>query len=189
MDKLDLKTNYKLVENVEKNGVELYFDSIPNKKERELLKNNGYKWHNLKKCWYKSNNYKVVRKSDTKEKAKTNAYGVKVGDVFFASWGYEQTNNDFFRVKELRGSKQVIVQEVCLGIVEQQATGPDARDVKYDPKDWAISSYSSFIKDNEKGEAKLVQISKYNNEPYIKISSFANAYLYQGEKVYNSWYY
>lgn len=51
-----IKTNYKLVENTEKNGIELYFDDIPTKEERDILKNNGYKWHNVKKCWYKSNN-------------------------------------------------------------------------------------------------------------------------------------
>ena len=51
-----IKTTYKQIENVEKNGIELYFDGIPTKEERDILKENGYRWHNIKKCWYKSNN-------------------------------------------------------------------------------------------------------------------------------------
>lgn len=47
-----LKTNYKEVENKEKQGVELYFETIPTAEERTILKNNGYKWNNAKKCWY-----------------------------------------------------------------------------------------------------------------------------------------
>jgi len=34
------------------NSIELYFDSIPNKETRETLKNVGYRWHGVKKCWY-----------------------------------------------------------------------------------------------------------------------------------------
>ena len=48
-----IKTTYKQIENVEKNGIELYFDGIPTKEERDILKENGYRWHNIKKCWYK----------------------------------------------------------------------------------------------------------------------------------------
>lgn len=47
-----LKTNYKKVENKEKQGIELYFDSIPSSEERNLLKEQGYRWNNQKKCWY-----------------------------------------------------------------------------------------------------------------------------------------
>ena len=49
---MDIKTNYKEVINEEKQGKELYFDTIPTKEEREELKQNGYKWNNAKKCWY-----------------------------------------------------------------------------------------------------------------------------------------
>jgi len=50
---MELTTIYKEVKNEEKNGIELYFEAIPTKEEREALKANGYKWHNAKKCWYK----------------------------------------------------------------------------------------------------------------------------------------
>lgn len=50
---MKLTTTYKEVKNEEKNGIELYFDAIPSKEEREQLKSDGYKWNNAKKCWYK----------------------------------------------------------------------------------------------------------------------------------------
>lgn len=50
---MNIKTNYKEVKNEEKNGIELYFEAIPTKAEREELKINGFRWHNVKKCWYR----------------------------------------------------------------------------------------------------------------------------------------
>lgn len=49
---MELKTKYIEKRNEEKQGIELYFEGIPTKEEREQLKANGYKWHNAKKCWY-----------------------------------------------------------------------------------------------------------------------------------------
>lgn len=62
----NIKTKYEERTNTEKNGIELYFEDIPTPEERNILKNNGYKWHSVKKCWYKSNNYdnnKTVEKT------------------------------------------------------------------------------------------------------------------------------
>lgn len=38
---------------------------------------------------------------------------VKVGDILYASWGFEQTNINFFKVVALKGKKSFIVREVC----------------------------------------------------------------------------
>lgn len=65
---MNIKTNYKEVRNEEKNGIELYFQSIPTPEERKELKENGYKWHGVKKCWYRSENYtKTEKKAELKE--------------------------------------------------------------------------------------------------------------------------
>lgn len=129
-------------------------------------------------------------KPKTKEEIKRN-HNVKVGDVFYASWGYEQTNLDFFLVTELVGTQSVRVLPVFLNEIEEETMSHGmARDVKFDIKDYAIDTRSVFINDCEKGDLKRVQVSKWgNNEEYIKISSFANAYKYHGQKLYESWYY
>lgn len=51
----------RIVENVEKKGLELYFDGKPIKKVRDVLKLNGFRWHNVKKCWYAKKSDNVVK--------------------------------------------------------------------------------------------------------------------------------
>mgnify|MGYP003296934649 CR=1 FL=1 len=58
---MEIKTIYKEVANEEKNGTELYFETIPTKAEREELKRNGYRWHSVKKCWYRKNTSEVKK--------------------------------------------------------------------------------------------------------------------------------
>ncbi len=40
-------------------------------------------------------------------------HSVKVGDVFYTSWGYDQTNVEYFQVVALRGAKQILVREIA----------------------------------------------------------------------------
>lgn len=79
---MKLKAKYKEIKNEEKQGIELYFETIPDYADRKELKENGYKWHNVKKCWYKKENVNIVKKA---EKI-INELGVKVGDIFESSW-------------------------------------------------------------------------------------------------------
>ena len=39
-------------ENIEHKGLELYFDGKPSADILDILKGNGWHWHNTKKCWY-----------------------------------------------------------------------------------------------------------------------------------------
>lgn len=50
-----------ILENKEKKGLELYFDEKPNKKVRDMLKLNKFRWHNVKKCWYAKKSDSVVK--------------------------------------------------------------------------------------------------------------------------------
>ncbi len=40
-------------------------------------------------------------------------HALKVGDILYSSWGYDQTNIDFYQVIELRGKTQVILRELA----------------------------------------------------------------------------
>lgn len=51
--------------------------------------------------------YLVIREQPTQ-----NAEGVHVGDLFYASWGYEQTNIDYFQVVALKGAHTAVLREV-----------------------------------------------------------------------------
>ena len=41
-----------------------------------------------------------------------NAHGVHVGDLFYDSWGYEQTNIDFYQVVGLKGKATAIIRKI-----------------------------------------------------------------------------
>ena len=185
-----------MVLNKEFNGIELYFKEKPCKEILEILKANKWRWHSLKKCWFaknNSNNMEIAEKinggeiKDIKAAEKVNELGIKVGDIFYMSWGYEQTNVDFFRVKELKGKTQVVLQEVYLKITEEDACGGMSADRKYDGQNYKLVENSCFVKDNDKGMIKKVLGTK--ESPYLNMTSYANAYLYNGEKLYESWYY
>jgi len=82
--------------------------------------------------WYEA----VVKKIDNGQRASKAALALKeerraahkayrhdyaVGDVLVSSWGYEQTNVDFYKVVVLRGSTQVVLVKVGQDAVENSA--------------------------------------------------------------------
>lgn len=198
--------------NKELNGIEIRFDCKPISSTLESLKKSGFRWHRQKKFWYAKQtperielaqsitDGKEIKTGTTKEKAeKKNVFGVKVGDIFSASRGYEQTNNDFFQVIALVGEKSVRVREVNLPIVRRDPVSGVAEDRVYKITGEILppSPHSVFIKDQEKGDLKRIKPGYFQDEEeaknncYFDISSYASAYKCNGEikKVYESWYY
>lgn len=76
----------------------------------------------------------------------------QVGDIFYTSWGYEQTNVNFFQVVEV-GKKSVMIREI----------NSEANESGY------MSGTKTAVKDSFCGEAfkKNLQVSRYNGEIYI----------------------
>jgi len=154
--------------NTQLNGIEIKFDSKPITATLDSLKKLGFRWHNQKKLWYakntperlelaqiitKTDNYaQQVKKEEPKAKAEpVNKYGVKVGDVFYESWGYEQTNIDFYQVVALRGVSQIILREI----------GAEHRNIGF------CSDMVKPIKDNFRSEEEVRKTVKGTPEnPY-----------------------
>ena len=53
----------------------------------------------------------LQRKQEEMQKKKDFVHGIKVGDIFSSSWGYDQTNVDFFQCVDVKG-KMVVVREI-----------------------------------------------------------------------------
>ena len=127
--------NMKVNLNKKLNGIELIFQEKPATEILTMLKGNGFRWHRQKKLWYakvtderkafvkelqKANTEIIsvpnnVSVTPTKAKAKkqpVNKYGVKIGDMFCDTWGYGQTNVDFYQVVDLKGSITVVLKPV-----------------------------------------------------------------------------
>jgi hypothetical protein len=52
----------------------------------------------------------------------TNINNAQVGDIFCCSWGYEQTNCDFYQVIEKPSPKTVIIKEITSEIVKVRSS-------------------------------------------------------------------
>lgn len=200
---------YTLNTNPEFNSIEISFDGKPSEAIRTALKELRFRWHNVKKVWYGYKDAETVKVAiDTAENGKptktaktekVNKYGVKVGDIFESSWGYEQTNVNFFQVIALVGESSVRVREVHLEMIAEEATGPDAADRTYKVSRelHPAASRSIFINDQENGDLKRISpgwgktVEEANENCRFRIDSFATAHKVNGDtiKTYESWYY
>ena len=55
-----------------------------------------------------TNTSRIESKNKYKEE-RTNPHTLKVGDVLYCSWGYAQTNVDYFKVSEVIGKRIIII--------------------------------------------------------------------------------
>jgi len=103
------------------------------------------------------------RKAKRKAKAKEASanHGVKVGDVFRSSWGYDQTNVDYYQVVAVGNKTATFCKIAQLSESDGFLQGN------------CVPATNQFI---GKPFKKLIQKSSTESSAYIKIYSFANAY-------------
>lgn len=97
------------------NGIEITFEGKPTEATRTALKQAGFRWHGQKRLWYAKNTAERLvlaqKLSGQKNDAGTaptpaatvkivSKYGLKEGDILYDTWGYEQTNVEFYQVKK-----------------------------------------------------------------------------------------
>ena len=89
------------------------------------------------------------------------SHDVKPGDVFRCSWGYDQTNIDYYQVLSVSGQMAVISEIGC----ESEETGFMQGE--------SVPALNRFI-----GKTKKIRIQRYSmdSEPYFRVNSFSNAY-------------
>lgn len=100
-------------------------------------------------------------KRKAKMKAQRTApHDVKVGDVFRSSWGYDQTNIDFYEVTRLIGKSTVEVRPIAQDSMETLSMQGEC-----------VPLRGQYI-----GEPRQHRVSMAGGEPSIAVRSFANAY-------------
>lgn len=180
----------KFTKNNEFNSLEISFDEKPSEEVREILKANRFRWHSVKKVWYGYKSQEEIEKALNGLKAtkpakqEQNNHSLKVGDILSSSWGYDQTNNDFYKV--VKTSKTCVwLIRVSLPIKETKNCYNMADDRTYD-----IENAKPYY-DNETPFRKTVHNYNINKDPkddFVSISDYENAYKYNGESLYCSWY-
>lgn len=183
MEKLKFLENIKDVnikENEEVKGLEIYFKEKPDYSVIKKLKSLGFRWHSKKLCWYIKK--ALLENGKTVKREKENALGVRVGDVFYSSWGYEQTNISFYVVTKLKGTQFVYLKKCALEKTyeDYESYNGMARDVAFDPKKVSIIDDTEEI---------LKKVKGTKDQMYIGVDNVETAYKYNGQKLYESWYY
>lgn len=113
-------------------------------------------------------------KAAAREAAKK-PHTLAVGDILYTSWGYEQTNVEFYQVIELKGKTVVVVREIKREIIESSYMAGNV-----------IPVPNAFIGDAIERRA--------NPNNYLRISASQRAHplkyetLDTGTKVYESRY-
>ena len=106
----------------------------------------------------------VTTKDNLTEVVQSNP--VKVNDIFYTSWGYDQTNIDFYMVVDITKSS---VKVVSLGS-DRTYTG---------------SMQGTCVPNiNTKGtDIMTKRINIYNNKPSFKVASYATAWPYDNKPM------
>lgn len=113
-----------------------------------------------------------IRKEEGKER-QTQATTLEVGDILDSSWGYEQTNVDFYQVTAVVGKRTIKIRKISHEMVEGSMISHGmACDV--------VPVKDSFI-----GEeiTKVVTCGDH-----ISFNSYRGASKWNGRPCYNSWY-
>lgn len=105
--------------------------------------------------------------------ARNAEHNLKVGDVFYTSWGYEQTNTEFYVVTELPSPKTVIVQECVAPIVNETGNMSGQR----------IPRPEELV-----GEPMRRRVNMSGGYPTIKVNDVATGFLWDGKPKNVSWY-
>ena len=178
--------------NNEFNGIELVFESKPAKEILESIKAAGFRWHNMKKLWYakqtpermalakklSGDTVPAVAAPTTKEIV--SKYGIKVGDILEDSWGYEQTNVEFYKVTKILSPCKIEIVEV--GHIQSN----------YESHGMACDVVPDV--NHEIGERIVKTVAqdsweKQDGRYHIKINSCVSLTPWNGQPCYCSWYY
>ena len=98
---------------------------------------------------------------------------LKLGDILYSSWGYDQTNIDFYQVT------RVLKASVEIRRISS----------KQGPEDGFMTASVTPVKDYFVGEPMVKRIAyTQSGEPNVKIKSYAWAYIWDGRPKRCSWY-
>ena len=105
---------------------------------------------------------------------------VQVGDIFVSSWGYDQTNIDYYVVESVtKSGKSVKVHKIGSKVVGASGTSDK---VVPDPSVRASFNGETVLRRLKhttwRGEAQTL--------PYFSVASYANAYQWDGQADYET---
>jgi hypothetical protein len=109
--------------------------------------------------------------SVAERKSKRSApHTLKVGDVLVSSWGYDQTNIDYYQVTRVPGTATVEIRQIA-----KSSSGENG----------FMTADCTAARDNFIGEP---MVKRANSENSVRIASYAHAHPWDGKADRYSWY-
>ena len=139
----------------------------------DVLKSEKY----IQETLLKAELWDTDKKVNAKRK-KLAKHPYKVGDILHGSWGYDQTQCDYFQVVKVVG-KSIKIREICSEVTEYTQSMACNQ----------IAVKDSFV--NEKVFRKIPQCYiTQRSEPswYVKSPIFGSLSMWDGSPKYRSWY-
>lgn len=124
----------------------------------------------------------AARKIAARKEAAEWQHGCRVGDIFRCSWGYDQTNIDYYEIGAVNG-KTVEVLEIGQ---QRNETGWLQGDCVPAPGHYLTDRYrgdTGELVERERKPRRMVPQRGHNGEPYLAIHSFAHAYPHRPREI------
>lgn len=111
---------------------------------------------------------------EQREKRKTEGHGLEVGDILSSSWGYDQTNVDYYQVTAIIGKQMVELREI--------AGKSKAQDVHFTDRGSCVPDPDNFTG---------APFRKMARNGYVRLNSFSGASkeaftVQDGQRIYAS---
>jgi len=119
----------------------------------------------------------MERRRTERKGTKEQIDAVKIGDIFHFSWGYDQTNVNFYQVIDKK-NRTLTLKEIGQETVKSSGGGSGMSCHVTACKDSFLSDEKSFKK----------QLQFIGGTPYISIKSYGWCDLWDGSPTYKSWY-
>lgn len=123
--------------------------------------------------------WKAKNKAEREAKAAEFMKMVEVGSVFYSSWGYEQTNIDFYQVTK-KSAKFITLRPIESLRAEAEWAQHDVMPIR----DRFKTGFDSFVP----LEGKRFKMQGYASSPCVSLCDFANAYLWDGKPKHSTSY-
>jgi len=106
---------------------------------------------------------------DWKRARRETAHGLNVGDILFSSWGYEQTNVDFYEVVRVPSARSAVVRQIKQ-ITTEDGCGSMSGVTVPKPGEFSLTAKESIRRAAGRhclngGNLSLVSLQKWDGKP------------------------
>ncbi|MGE3582880.1 MAG: hypothetical protein AB7J28_15870 [Hyphomonadaceae bacterium] len=117
----------------------------------------------------------AAERKSTRKAEKRKPHSLQVGHILKASWGYDQTNVDWYKVVRVISPHMVEIAKIG------SIATPGA-------SDGGVSSMAGYCLPNIDGPEGETSRHRVSADNYVRLSSFHGASLWSGKPAFESWY-